>query len=104
MELNDRLVVVTGASGFIGSHLVEALVTEKANVRAFVHYNSRNDAGHLPVVILRPFNTYGPRQSDRAVIPTIITQALTRAPNNRKFTVCCQSILWPRSTLVGRHE
>jgi dTDP-glucose 4,6-dehydratase len=32
----------------------------------------------LPVVTLRPFNTYGPRQSARAVIPTIITQALTR--------------------------
>ncbi|MCC6956483.1 MAG: GDP-mannose 4,6-dehydratase [Anaerolineales bacterium] len=31
----------------------------------------------LPVVTLRPFNTYGPRQSTRAVIPTIITQALT---------------------------
>ena len=28
----------------------------------------------LPVVIVRPFNTYGPRQSARAVIPTIITQ------------------------------
>ncbi len=32
----------------------------------------------VPVVTLRPFNTYGPRQSTRAVIPTIITQALTR--------------------------
>lgn len=30
----------------------------------------------LPVVTLRPFNTYGPRQSARAVIPTIISQAL----------------------------
>ena len=30
-----------------------------------------------PVVIVRPFNTYGPRQSARAVIPTIITQLLT---------------------------
>ena len=30
----------------------------------------------LPVTILRPFNTYGPRQSARAVIPTIITQIL----------------------------
>jgi dTDP-glucose 4,6-dehydratase len=29
-----------------------------------------------PVVVVRPFNTYGPRQSARAVIPTIITQAL----------------------------
>lgn len=30
----------------------------------------------LPAVILRPFNTYGPRQSERAVIPTVIRQAL----------------------------
>jgi UDP-glucose 4-epimerase len=30
----------------------------------------------LPVIILRPFNTYGPRQSERAVIPTVIRQAL----------------------------
>jgi UDP-glucose 4-epimerase len=31
----------------------------------------------LPVVVVRPFNTYGPRQSARAVIPTIITQLLS---------------------------
>ena len=31
----------------------------------------------LPAVTVRPFNTYGPRQSTRAVIPTIITQALS---------------------------
>jgi len=31
-----------------------------------------------PVVTVRPFNTYGPRQSARAVIPTVITQALAR--------------------------
>ena len=37
-------------------------------------------AFELPVVILRPFNTYGPRQSTRAVIPTIITQALAGRP------------------------
>ena len=36
----------------------------------------------LPVVIVRPFNTYGPRQSARAVIPTIITQI---ANNKRKI-------------------
>ena len=33
----------------------------------------------LPVAIIRPFNTYGPRQSARAVIPTIITQILSGA-------------------------
>lgn len=33
----------------------------------------------LPVVVLRPFNTYGPRQSARAIIPTVLTQALSGA-------------------------
>lgn len=33
---------------------------------------------NLPVVTVRPFNTYGPRQSARAIIPTVITQALTK--------------------------
>jgi len=199
----DKGVLVTGAGGFIASHLVEALVEQGARVRAFVRYNSRNDPGllslvppeiiqkteiiagdlrdlpaiqsavrgvnlvfhlgalisipysylhptevvetnvigtlnvllgcrdegvqrlvhtstsevygtalrvpidedhplqgqspysaskigadklaesfylsfNLPVVTLRPFNTYGPRQSARAVVPTIITQALTQ--------------------------
>jgi NAD dependent epimerase/dehydratase len=200
---NRRRVLVTGAGGFIGSHLVEYLVARGATVRAFVRYNSRSDRGwldrldpplvdevdvftgdfvnpeaasnaiagcdtifhlgalipipysyqhprefmetnvvgtlnvleaarraeatrivqisssevygtaqtipmseehplhpqspfaatkvgadqlalsyarafELPVVIARPFNTFGPRQSARAVIPTIITQSLTR--------------------------
>ena len=34
----------------------------------------------VPVTVLRPFNTYGPRQSARAVIPTIIAQALDGGP------------------------
>lgn len=203
MDWKNVQVLVTGAGGFIASHLVERLVSDGAKVRAFVRYNSRNDVGMLrlidphifsqleivpgdlrdmeavrnsmkgvdtvfhlgaliaipysyvnprevidvnimgtlnvlmaardlgvrrvvhtstsevygtaqyvpidekhplqgqspysaskigadriaesfyrsfdvPVVTLRPFNTYGPRQSTRAVIPTIITQALTR--------------------------
>lgn len=36
-----------------------------------------------PVTVLRPFNTYGPRQSARAVIPTIITQI---ASGQRRMT------------------
>jgi dTDP-glucose 4,6-dehydratase len=203
MDWQQVPVLVTGAGGFIGSHLVEHLVTQHARVRAFVRYTSRGDVGllsylpedslaeidvvrgdlrdasavlramegyeyvfHLgaliaipysyvhprevvdtnvigtfnvleaarltkpqrvvhtstsevygtartvpiseahtlqgqspysaskiaadkiaesfyrafdtPVVTIRPFNTFGPRQSTRAVIPTIITQALTR--------------------------
>lgn len=202
MNWNGKKVLVTGAGGFIASHLVEQLTARGAQVRAFTRYNSRNDVGMLrwiapdvfselevvrgdlrdveavrgavrgvdtvfhlgaliaipysyvhprevietnvmgtvnvlmaardfgvrrvvhtstsevygtahyvpideshplqgqspysaskigadkiaesfyrsfevPVVTLRPFNTYGPRQSTRAVIPTIITQALT---------------------------
>jgi NAD dependent epimerase/dehydratase len=202
MKWSNKRVLVTGAGGFIGSHLVETLLEMDADVVAFVRYNSRNDWGaleflskeqlssitveagdlrdaeavrkamkdvdivfhlgaligipysyvnprevvdvnimgtlnilqagvdlcpekivhtstseifgtaqyipidekhpvnpqspyaaskvgadflalsfyrsfDLPVSILRPFNTYGPRQSARAVIPTIITQALT---------------------------
>jgi dTDP-glucose 4,6-dehydratase len=42
-----KRVLVTGASGFIGSHLTEALAARGASVRAFVRYNSRGDAGFL---------------------------------------------------------
>jgi len=40
-------------------------------------------AYEIPVVILRPFNTFGPRQSIRAVIPTILLQLLRQAPEVR---------------------
>ena len=39
--------LITGASGFIGSHLTELLIQEGFDVRAFVHYNSRGDLGWL---------------------------------------------------------
>ena len=45
--MKDKSVLVTGAGGFIASHLVERLVTEGAKVRAFVRYNSRGDVGLL---------------------------------------------------------
>ena len=46
----DQTVLVTGAGGFIGSHLTEKLVAEGANVRAFVRYNSRGDIGLLSLL------------------------------------------------------
>ena len=47
LRLEGEKVLVTGAAGFIGSHLVEELIVRKADVRALVHYNSRNDYGNL---------------------------------------------------------
>jgi NAD dependent epimerase/dehydratase len=229
MNRNDwssRPVLVTGAAGFIGSHLVEALARSGANVRAFVRYNSRNDYGWLeecdkdllenveifrgdlinpeaadgavngcdsvfhlgalipipysyrhprefvdanvtgtlnvleacrrnqvrrlvhtsssevygtaetvpidenhrlraqspyaatkigadqlalsfkdsydtPVVIARPFNTYGPRQSARAVIPTLITQAMTRESVELGSTHPTRDFLYVADTVRG---
>jgi len=41
MNLKDKKVLVTGAGGFIGSHLTDRLVELGASVAAFIHYNSR---------------------------------------------------------------
>ena len=48
-----------------------------ADQLAISYYRSFN----LPVKIVRPFNTYGPRQSARAIIPTVITQILSGVKN-----------------------
>lgn len=50
MNWLDRSVLVTGAGGFIGSHLVEALAGRGAKVRAFLRYTSRPDSGLLRFV------------------------------------------------------
>lgn len=47
MNWNGHKVLVTGAGGFIGSHLAEKLVESDAKVRAFVHYNALGSWGWL---------------------------------------------------------
>lgn len=47
MDLKHKKVLVTGADGFIGSHLVEKLLEEGCKVKAFVYYNSFNNWGWL---------------------------------------------------------
>lgn len=65
-DLANKKVLVTGAGGFIGSHLTEKLVSEGASVRAFVHYNSFGRAGWLD---------YSPVRNDVEVIWGDITDS-----------------------------
>jgi len=54
-----------------------------------------------PVVVARPFNTYGPRQSARAVIPTIATQALARDVVELGATAPTRDFLYVEDTAAG---
>jgi dTDP-glucose 4,6-dehydratase len=84
-----RRVVVTSTSEVYGSALYTP-IDEKHPLQGQSPYSASKIGADklaesyfrsfdLPVVTLRPFNTYGPRQSARAVIPTVLTQALTGA-------------------------
>ncbi len=55
----------------------------------------------LPVTTVRPFNTYGPRQSARAVIPTIITQALAGGVIRLGSTAPVRDLTFVRDTADG---
>lgn len=54
--MKNKKVLVTGAGGFIASHLVERLIAEGAKVRAFVRYNSRGDVGLLRMVPVEAYS------------------------------------------------
>lgn len=61
MNLRNRKILVTGADGFIGSHLTEELVRQGYDVRAFVLYNSYNSWGwldHCPADIKGRFEVF----------------------------------------------
>jgi dTDP-glucose 4,6-dehydratase len=86
-ELGTERVVCTSTSEVYGTALYVP-IDEKHPLQGQSPYSASKIAADklaeayylsfgLPVVIARPFNTYGPRQSARAVIPAIITQALT---------------------------
>lgn len=61
------------------------------------YYRSFN----VPVAVIRPFNTFGPRQSDRAVIPTIISQALTRNEINLGNVSTVRDMNYIKDTVQG---
>jgi len=51
--MSDKVVLITGADGFIGSHLVEMLITNGYNVKALSQYNSFNNWGWLEEINCR---------------------------------------------------
>jgi dTDP-glucose 4,6-dehydratase len=55
----------------------------------------------LPVVVVRPFNTFGPRQSARAVIPTILGQLLADRPVSLGALDTRRDFTWARDTASG---
>ena len=83
-ELSIKRVIHTSTSEVYGTAKIVP-ITEKHPLQGQSPYSATKIAADqlaysffksfgLPVVTLRPFNTYGPRQSARAVIPTVITQ------------------------------
>lgn len=88
-DLRTSRVVLTSTSEVYGTALTSP-ITEDHPKQAQSPYSATKIAADalgeayarsfdLPVVVLRPFNTYGPRQSSRAVIPTILGQLASRA-------------------------
>jgi dTDP-glucose 4,6-dehydratase len=55
----------------------------------------------LPVTVVRPFNTYGPRQSTRAVLPTIISQALTAGEIRLGSLTPVRDLVFVADTVAG---
>ncbi|MFL0197708.1 NAD-dependent 4,6-dehydratase LegB [Clostridium sp. WILCCON 0269] len=87
-ELNTKRVIITSTSEVYGSAKFVP-ITEEHPYQAQSPYSATKIAADklaesfyrsfsLPITIVRPFNTYGPRQSARAIIPTIITQLLSQ--------------------------
>ncbi len=108
-DLNIEKIVITSTSEVYGTAEFSP-ITEKHPLKPQSPYSASKIASdsvamsyyyayEMPITILRPFNTFGPRQSLRAVIPTIISQAilkgeveLGRIDTQRDFTFVSDTV------------
>lgn len=89
MDLTKQKILVTGADGFIGSHLVEALLNEGCQVKAFVYYNSFNSWGWLDTL---------PIEKQKAIE---IFAGDVRDPNGVRQAVKGVDIIFHLAALIG---
>lgn len=76
MKLDGRRILITGADGFIGSHLTERLVRRGCDVRAFVQYNSLGSWGWLdesPIEVRRNLDVFAGDVRDPHGVRTAMT-------------------------------
>ncbi len=111
-QLNTKKVLITSTSEVYGTAQYIP-IDEKHPLQGQSPYSATKIAAdklaesfyrsfNLPVCIVRPFNTYGPRQSARAVIPTIITQLLSgEAKIKLGDTSPTRDLLFVKDTIRG---
>jgi len=88
-DYSGHKVLVTGAGGFIGSHLCEALTAAGAGVRALVRYNGRNDWGHLERI----------PEATREAIEVVLGDVRDGAQIRRTAADC--SVIFHLAALIG---
>ncbi|HAM38263.1 MAG: NAD-dependent dehydratase [Elusimicrobia bacterium RIFOXYC2_FULL_34_12] len=110
-DANVKKIVTTSTSETYGTALYTP-IDEKHPLQAQSPYSASKIAAdkiaesfyktyNIPVAVIRPFNTYGPRQSDRAIIPTIIIQALMKNVINIGSTTPRRDLNYVSDTVNG---